>query len=360
MKKNKILLYGANGFTAQLMIDGLKSLPVELIVAGRNHDTIRTLANAHGLPYRHFPLKHQTTIKKNLEDINLLINCAGPFSETALPLVKAALKTGCHYFDITGEINVFKDLYKLNEEAKKAGIALIPGLGFDIAPSDCLARLVADKVKDPCSLVLAVIPEGTRPSHGTLKTALLGLGHHPRARRKQGISLIGPDEAKHKISLHGREISCVRAPLPDLLCAHLSTGIENIDTYLAIPRSLQKISAIMPLFNKLKKISFFNLLFRKLIEALPNGPSESQQKRGRAYIYAQVNSADGNSQNAVMTTKEPYAYTGDLIINATKIWLAKGLKGGFFTPSLAFGAHFATDSSSEISIEFITPLSAQS
>lgn len=343
MKKNKILLYGANGFTACLMIKDLKALPIELIVAGRNHEKIQDLAQQYGLSFRSFNLIHQKEIVHNLADIDLLINCAGPFSETALPLAKAALKIGCHYFDITGEINVFKNLYELNDQAEKASCALIPGLGFDIAPSDCLAKLVADKTSDPERLILAVIPK-TRPTHGTLKTALLGLGHHPRARRKGGITLIGPSEPKENIRVHGRTIPCVRAPLPDLFCAYLSTGIENIDTYLSVSPKLQKLSKIMPLLNILKKFSLSRQLMNTMIEWLPNGPSESVQKNGHAFLYAKVVGRDGASISGLMTTKEPYSYTADLIINATTIWLEKGLVGGFFTPSQAFGAHFAQES----------------
>ncbi len=353
MKNHKILLYGANGFTARLMLEGLKALPIELILAGRNKEKIQSLAAQNGLEGRAFALKDQDIVAKNLADIDLLINCAGPFSETALPMAKAALKTGCHYFDITGEIGVFRDLHKLHNEAKSAHSALIPGLGFDIAPSDCLAKLVADRVKDPQSLVLAVIPKGTRPSHGTLKTALLGLGHQPRARRKGGIALIQAEEPRHRIQVNGRDIACVRAPLPDLFCAFFSTGIENIDTYLAMPPQMQKIAKLMPLFNKLKKISLFHMMVSKMIELLPNGPSEAQQLSGRAIIYAKAESKEG-SKSAIMTTKEPYAYTADLIINATKTWLEKGLRGGFYTPSQAFGANFAKDACpSGVKIDFV-------
>jgi short subunit dehydrogenase-like uncharacterized protein len=343
MKKPRILLYGANGFTARLMIERLKALPAELILGGRNLDKIKTIADHHGLRSRSFALNHPASITKNMAGIDLLINCAGPFRETALVLAKAALKAKCHYFDITGEINVFRDLYALDEQAKNQGIALIPGLGFDIAPSDCLASLIRQRATDPNSLILAVIPKGTRPSHGTLKTALRTLGHHPVARRSGGIVPCIATEANHQIVLNGKNIPCVRAPLPDLFCAHLSTGIENIDTYLAMPRHLQKMAKIMPVFRKLKKLPWFNNIFGTLIEILPNGPSEEQQKNGRAFIYAKIENRNGNTETAIMTTIEPYAYTGDLIVSATKSWLEKGMGGGFKTPSQAFGANFAQD-----------------
>ena len=196
---------------------------------------------------------------------------------------------------------------------------------FDIAPSDCLASLIRQRATDPNSLILAVIPKGTRPSHGTLKTALRTLGHHPVARRSGGIVPCIATEANHQIVLNGKNIPCVRAPLPDLFCAHLSTGIENIDTYLAMPRHLQKMAKIMPVFRKLKKLPWFNNIFGTLIELLPNGPSEEQQKNGRAFIYAKIENRNGNTETAIMTTLEPYAYTGDLIVSATKCWLEKGM-----------------------------------
>lgn len=355
------MLYGANGFTARLIIDKLKALPSEIILSGRNQDTIEALAKEHHLESRVFALNHQPTVVKNLDGIGLVINCAGPFNMTALPLAKAALKSRSHYIDITGEIGVFQTLHLLDAEARSQGISIIPGVGFDIVPTDCLSKLLVQRAIEPRSLVLAVITKNTRPTHGTLKTALLHADQPTIVRRINGIVRSKPKEALHKIVLNNREVSCVRAPLPDLFCAHLSTGIEHIDTYLAMPKKLQALSILLPLIRKVSGKPLFQKIISGLIDRLPNGPSVEQQKHGSAYIVGEVSGRNRRVERGVLITPEPYVYTGDVLVAATKHWLENGLESGFHTPSQAFGATFAIDACPEgVKITFTSTHSSSS
>ncbi len=343
MEKKKILIYGANGFTARLMLPKLKkNLSCEIILAGRNREEISVLAKEHGFLFRIFSLDHAASIEKNIEDIDLLINSAGPFNKTALSLAVACIRHKCHYFDISGELEVFRTLHTLNAQATTNKVCLIPGMGFDIVPSDCLSAMLAEKVEDPESLLIAIMTKNTQASHGTLKTALLEAGISTLASRSQGI-VVETSELFKDIDLHGRSISCMRAPLADLFCASLSTGIYHIDTYLALPKQIKWFLPAMGLIKKLSGRPLFNRLFSAAIERLPNGPSPEQQEKGCAYIVGELRDKAGRTLCGILKTPEPYCYTADALIKGAAYWLQHGLKPGFQTPSLAFGPNFALE-----------------
>jgi short subunit dehydrogenase-like uncharacterized protein len=351
----RIMLYGATGFTAGLMIDALKSLPCELILAGRNANTVETLARKHTTTHTAFALDNLETTQRHLRGIDLVINCAGPFAQTALAIVNAALLTRTSYFDITGELSIFMRIHHHHDAAIAKGITLIPGLGFDIAPSDCLAALLARRVKNPSSLTLAIATKNTRVSHGTLKTVVLESKNQVIARREDGIKNYDDLSLSRDIVINGKPRHCMRAPLGDLFCAHLSTGISNIDTFVAIPKNLAKFSRLLPLLSKLGQNNFAHMLIERAIESLPNGPTLEQQQQGSAYIYGEVVGANGMTEKAVMKTKEPYVYTADLMVAGVRSWLDKGLHYGFLTPSQAFGAQFAEATCpGEVHVEFLS------
>ena len=119
--------------------------------------------------------------RAGLKDIGLVLHCAGPFSATCAPMLEACLASGAHYLDITGEIDVFAHCHAQDARARKRGIVVMPGAGFDVVPTDCLAALLKRELPTATSLVLA-FEAGGGPSPGTAKTGVEGLGKGGRAR----------------------------------------------------------------------------------------------------------------------------------------------------------------------------------
>ncbi len=76
MAQPKIMVYGANGFTARLFLHKLAALPCDVILAGRNKADIAALAQQHGYRHRIFGLDDANVVDKHLADIALLLNCA--------------------------------------------------------------------------------------------------------------------------------------------------------------------------------------------------------------------------------------------------------------------------------------------
>ncbi|MEP6800404.1 MAG: saccharopine dehydrogenase NADP-binding domain-containing protein, partial [Acidobacteriota bacterium] len=138
-----LLLYGANGYTGRLILDTALREGLRPVLAGRRREVIEPLARSAGLEFLVFPLDDAGTAAAALEPFDALLLAAGPFSRTSAAAFEACLAARTSYLDITGEVSVFEALFSGDDRAKAAGIAVLPGVGFDVVPTDCLAALLA-------------------------------------------------------------------------------------------------------------------------------------------------------------------------------------------------------------------------
>lgn len=171
---SSFLIYGANGFTGSLIAREAVRRRMNPLLAGRSPEKLAQLAGELNLEHRVFSLDSRAAIAEGIRGVHTLLNCAGPFSQTAQPLADACLRAGTHYLDITGEANVFETLAGRDAEAKSAGIVLMPGVGFDVVPSDCLAVHLKRRLPTATRLTLA-FQSSSRMSRGTALTVLEGL-----------------------------------------------------------------------------------------------------------------------------------------------------------------------------------------
>ena len=132
------LIYGANGYTGELIAREAVERGLKPILAGRSQNKVEPLAKELDLTCRTFSLEDKKSLDYTLKEVEFVIHCAGPFSLTADQMVNGCLRTNTHYLDITGEIAVFEAMAARNKAAKEAGIMVMPGVGFDVVPSDSL------------------------------------------------------------------------------------------------------------------------------------------------------------------------------------------------------------------------------
>jgi saccharopine dehydrogenase (NAD+, L-lysine-forming) len=133
------LIYGANGYTGRLIARHAVECGQRPILAGRNAPAVEKIAGALGLDARAFDLGDPAAVDRGLAGLRAVLHCAGPFAHTSRPMVDGCLRNGVTYLDITGEVTVFEACAARDAEARLAGIMLMPGVGFDVVPSDCLA-----------------------------------------------------------------------------------------------------------------------------------------------------------------------------------------------------------------------------
>ena len=168
------LLYGATGYTGELIARAAVQRGLHPILAGRSERTLAPLAAELKLDYRVFSLEEITALDAGLADVTTVLNCAGPFTFTASRLAEACIRTRTHYLDIAGEVPEFQTLAKLDTQAQSAGVMLLPGVGFGVVPSDCLALHLKSRLPSATTLSLAFHAIGG-VSRGTLLTTLKDL-----------------------------------------------------------------------------------------------------------------------------------------------------------------------------------------
>src|SRR5262245_1691986 len=148
------LIYGANGYTGALTARLAVERGHRPILAGRNRDAVAALARELGLEHRAFGLDNPAALDGGMQGVTTVLHCAGPFAHTWKSMSDACLRNKIHYLDVAGEVLVFESLAGRDAEAKAAGIMLMPGVGFDVVPSDCLAAHLKRRLPTATHLAL--------------------------------------------------------------------------------------------------------------------------------------------------------------------------------------------------------------
>jgi short subunit dehydrogenase-like uncharacterized protein len=327
------MIYGANGYSGELIAREAAKRGLTPILAGRNRAAVAALGTELGLGWRAFPLD-----APELEGIELVLHCAGPFIHTSRPMVDACLAAGAHYLDITGEIAVFEAIFARDDEAKRRGVTLLPGVGFDVVPTDCLAAQLKESMPDAEELWLAFQMRGGSVSRGTLKTMIEGIGEGGAIRRDGRITRVPLVFDAREIPFPSGARMAMTIPWGDIATAWRTTGIPNIRVYSAqSPRSIaqtRRIARLAPILG-LKPV-------RRVLQAIASrrsGPNEETRNRGRIDVWGKVRNAAGTEITRSLTTPEGYRFTMLSALAAVERVLADP-KPGAWTPASLFGSGF--------------------
>lgn len=327
-----LLLYGATGYTGDLIARTAACYGIRPILAGRNRQTVSAQARKYDLEFRAFSLDDV-----DLSGITAVLHCAGPFTHTALPMATACINAGVHYIDITGEIDVFESLHALDERAKQAGVQLLPGSGFDVVPSDCMALHLKQRMPDATHLMLGIA--GTGPlSRGTATTVVTHSDKGGCIRRDGKLVRVPPAWRTRMIDFGGGAKEAVTIPWGDVSTSYYSTGIPNVEVYSVMPPKLKSALKLSRYLGPLLKL---NWLKRKQIERIragDAGPSEQELRDGHSYVWGRVENDAKASLEAVCVGPNGYALTAHTALLIAKRVLSGNFKAGFMTPALAYGA----------------------
>lgn len=335
----RTLIYGAYGYTGELISNEAVERGLDVVLAGRNGTKTRGLAAMLDTEARVFEAPEAGS---NLNDVDLVLNCAGPFVETADPLASACLETGTHYLDITGEISVFESLAERDREAGRAGSCLLPGIGFDVVPTDCVAGHLHDRLPEATTLRLGFDGMGTISS-GTAVSAIEHANSGGRIRRDGRLVDVPVGSERRRIDFGDGERYAMTIPWGDVVTAYYSTGIENVEVYVPMPRpvadAMQWLSPAMGVleFEPVK------LTLQTLAKLGMSGPSERQRERGRAFVWGEATDGD-RTVTTRLRTPEPYALTVDAATTALeRLAEMETAPVGYQTPSTAFDSEFVLE-----------------
>ncbi|HXQ58787.1 MAG TPA: saccharopine dehydrogenase NADP-binding domain-containing protein [Acidimicrobiales bacterium] len=335
------MIYGAYGYTGRL-VAALATERGELpVLAGRDTRRLRDLGELFQLEHRAFDLSDPVATRRGLDGIDAVAHCAGPFSTTSEPMVDACLATETHYLDITGEIDVFEAVLARTADARDAGISLLPGSGFDVVPSDCLAAMLARALPEAVRLELA-IKMGGGVSPGTAKTALESLGTPGRARIDGVIGPVPADRRRRQVTFADGKASVFAIAWGDVSTAYHSTGIGDIVVYAALPAAVGAITGVAQMAGPAARSSLVQGMLKRLVKRLP-GPSAKARSESVGQLWGQVTDRNGKRLQGTITTLNGYDLTADSVVRIAQMLAAGKVEPGALTPSQAFGADFVRE-----------------
>ena len=333
-----LVVYGATGYTGRLVVDAALARGLRPVLAGRSAAALEALAAPRGLAWRAAPLDDPGALDRALDGAAVVLHCAGPFVHTWRAMADACLRRRAHYLDITGEIAVFEGLAGRDAAARAAGVMLLPGVGFDVVPSDCLAAHLARRLPGAVHLALAFRALGGA-SRGTLSTMIESLGQPGAVRRGGRIVAVPPAWRTRTIDFgDGRPRAATTIPWGDVSTAWHSTGIGDVEVYMTMPAALRRAMRASRWVAPVLATRAVRDLLAARVRAGPAGPSDAARAAGASLLWGEAVAADGRRVEARLRGPEGYTLTALAAVHLAARALAGDAPPGFHTPSRAYGA----------------------
>jgi short subunit dehydrogenase-like uncharacterized protein len=340
-----VVLYGASGYTGRLVAAELRRREVEHVLSGRDLAKLEPLGAEHGAPVRAVPLDDEPGLRALLADASAVINCAGPFTLAGDALVRAAVDSGTHYVDSAGEQGFIQMVFERHgAAAERAGVALVPAVGFDYLPGDCIARLAAEGHEPLEELVVAYNVDGFGMSRGTLRSALEAMqgggvvyddgDWRPAPGGVFRASFDFPEPLGHQTMSRypsGEVITVPRHTQTRRVVSLLSTR-----TAVPIPIAAELLPYLQPGFELAMRTPMRGLL-QEAVGLLPEGPQEADRRAAAWTVVADAHAEDGPTSRAVVRGPDVYGLTAVILVHAATLLSAPDFDGaGALGPAAAF------------------------
>jgi short subunit dehydrogenase-like uncharacterized protein len=342
MNNKSFLIYGASGYVGEAAARLAVAQGLKPVLGGRNAAALERLGRELGLKCRPCALDDAAALQHALRDMPVVLHCAGPYKFTSRAMADACLRGGVHYLDITGEIPVFEALAARDAEAKARGVMLLPAVGFDVVPTDCLAVHLARRLPQATKLELAfqsIGPAGLPP--GTQRTMIELLPFGDRVRR--GGKLVVPErgEKLRQVDFGQGPVEAVRFTWGDVFTAFHSTGIPDIEVFVALPPAMRRQMALTKALRPLFSLAPMRALAQRGVKP---GPSAQARAATVTHVWGQVSDAQGRSATARLHGPEAgLVWTTRSALAAVKRVLAGDARPGYQTPAKAFGPDFVLE-----------------
>ncbi len=335
------VIYGANGYTGELIAREAARRRLRPVLAGRSREKIEALARELGLEARAFTLDDAAHTTQQVDGHFLVLNCAGPFSATARPMMEACLRARAHYLDITGEIAVLELAQSLGARARDAGVVICPGVGFDVVPTDCVAAALKAALPDATHLALG-FDSRSGLSPGTAKTSIEGLAQGGKVRRDGKIVTVPLAYRVRRIDFGDGEKDAMTIPWGDVSTAYHSTGIPNVEVFIpgspAMIANARRANWIRPLLG----LSFVQKLIKSRIAKTVKGPSAEKRAQMPTFVWGEARNARGETKVARIRTANGYSLTITGSLAVVEHLMKNRPAGGAYTPSKLVGADLVT------------------
>jgi short subunit dehydrogenase-like uncharacterized protein len=333
------LIYGATGYTGKLLAREARRGGMAPVLCGRNEEKLRLLASELRLEFRTVRLDDRERLDRTFEGIRAIVNAAGPFSLTASPLIDACLRTGVHYLDVTGEVAVIDMASRRDRDAKRRKIMVMPAVGFDVVPSDCLAAHVRSRARTARRLFIGI--SGLELlTRGSAKTIIQQIGEPVWVRRNGALTRVPPASLERAFDYgHGPRPS-IAVSWGDVASAFFTTGVRDITVYFEATPAVRAHNAMLQVFGWAVPVTPWRRWLDLGAEWLPDGPSEQERTEREAVIVVEIEGADGRMVRSRMRTPEAFSMTASAATAIAARVIAGDLEPGFQTPARVYGGDF--------------------
>jgi short subunit dehydrogenase-like uncharacterized protein len=333
-----LLIYGANGYTARLLLPRLRELGVEVIVAGRNRHAVEELGRQNGLESRVFELDQPKQIDAGLRGVRALLNSAGPFLGTASPLVDGCLRQRVDYLDLCGELEPLSYALAAGEMAANLGVMLMPAVGFDVVPSDCLALHLRERLPDAERLTLSISASNLL-SRGSAATFVEHAGTWVHVRRRGRLEPMRLRTQMRWVDFGQGERPTIAVSWGDLITAFHSTKIPDIEVYFEATAFRWFAVTANQFWGWALRGPAAKSMLSALTRILPAGPSEAERRGERSVIVGEVSNGVRRARSRLITS-EAYTFTADVASRLLRDVLGGQRRPGFQTAGGLFGADY--------------------
>jgi short subunit dehydrogenase-like uncharacterized protein len=315
-----LMIYGAAGYTGGMAAEHAAAAGLRLLLGGREKDrqALEVLASRIGGEVRIFRLDNPAEIRAGLTDVTVVLNAAGPFMNTAEPLMSAAIASGVHYLDFSAELDTYREALALDARARAAGVMLLPGSGGSVAMLGCLAAHAVSRIDDPLKISIALEVAGAM-SRGSATSASQNIAPDTLQLVNGELVSRSPDDVRD-FNFGNGPLSSFPVTLPDLVTIHNATGVLNIETFVHIS------AGSFPSGD---------------IKHLPTGPTREERDANRYHAAVEVTGAGGTVVRSLLDTVNGYTFTSMAAVEAARRVIAGEVRLGFQTPASLFGQGFA-------------------
>jgi short subunit dehydrogenase-like uncharacterized protein len=335
----QLLIYGAYGYSGRLIVASAVRRGLKPIVAGRDAAKTEALARRFGVSHRVFSVIDATATRQALDGVGVVINCAGPFTQTAPPMISACIAHGAHYLDINGEWRILEAMAQRDAEFAAAGIMVMPSVGTDVVPSDCLALHIKQRLPAAVSLELNIraLEQLTR---GTINTFVESLGRPSLVRRQGRLQEVPSGADQRIVDVDGQHVRMLGLPWGDVVTAWYSTRIPDIAVFMKMPFGTRPFLMLAGRTRGFWQSAPVQRWLKKIVQRLPEGPDDAALANGRADFVGTATDAQGHTVSTHLRTPEGYALTGETAAECARRVLAGEAQPGFRTAAMVFGADF--------------------
>lgn len=319
---------GATGYTGRLIVRELVARGREFVAVARDAERLRALPG--NFERRVAGLDG---VRDAIAGCSAIVACIGPFVDLGEPTVRAAVEAGTHYVDTTGEQAFMKTvLERFDEPARQAGVAIVPGMGFDYVPGDMGAALAARALSGgrASTVEIAYLARKVKASDGTKRTGLR-IAAMPCLVYEHGALVakrIGDDEGR--FAFPDGEHNVALWPGGEPLTVPRHTGAESVRVFMRMPKVAARIARTATLASPLLGPG------RALIGDATGGPSDEDRSRARFAVVAEARSGSERVR-CVIEGHDMYGMTAAACVEALERMAGPGYdRRGALAPAEAF------------------------